>query len=265
MITIHELIQSREETVPIDPIERGSAVTRWVILADAGEDEEAAKALLKATTPEKVNELTLRDHHIKPISVNAWFGTAQYGQRAVARREFDTTGGRVNIRHALKQTRYKDDGTSEDDPNKAINVDKDGRVRGTEIIIPAMSFNETHEISSNIVTDSWIRDVRDLTGKVNDAQFRGHEPGEVLFRGVQGSNASDDLNWELTFFFLAGKNLTADTTLFDGFTITKKAHDYLHVRWKSKQENPNELIVQAPRDVLVGETYEEDDFGILTI
>jgi len=60
-------------------------------------------------------------------------------------------------------------------------------VEGVDITIPVYNFSETHYLPTLIVTPQYKADLFRLTGRTNQAPFRGFQPGEVLFLGASGS------------------------------------------------------------------------------
>jgi hypothetical protein len=76
---------------------------------------------------------------------------------------------------------------------------------GFDIIVPTCNFSETHYIAVASVTKAYKATLVSLTGKVNNAKFRGFAAGEVLFLGASGSQRGDD--WEITFKFSANSNV----------------------------------------------------------
>ena len=68
----------------------------------------------------------------------------------------------------------------------AIGVTHDN-VEGVDITIPVYSFPETHFLDAAFVTPGYYGTLFNLTGKVNDASFKGLAAGECLFLGASGS------------------------------------------------------------------------------
>jgi len=61
-----------------------------------------------------------------------------------------------------------------------------------DITVPVYSFSETHYNSLAFVTESYKQTLFGLTGKVNNAAFKGFAAGEVLFLGASGSKRGDE-------------------------------------------------------------------------
>jgi len=80
---------------------------------------------------------------------------------------------------------------------------------------------------------TYLKKVRNLVGTVNDAEFYGHEAGEVLFLGCDGQGMNET-RMELTFNFEVRKNVTGQSiTNLAGEQISYDAdgHDYVWVRY----------------------------------
>jgi hypothetical protein len=139
--------------------------------------------------------------------------------------------------------------------NCAIEADSDS-VKGVDIIVPALSWQETYDVPSGVISDTYIKAVAGLTGCVNSDGFRGFQPGEVLFAGCSGSQQWDsekgDGPWSLTYKFIASQNV-------DGLTVggisgvTKKGHEYLWVRYSG--DDTQSALVRKPIGVYVNEVY----------
>ena len=172
---------------------------------------------------------------------------------------FSTMGGTFHITEAQAQTAY---GTNAPDCGKTIGWQKDQAPEGVDIVVPQLSFTIRKRFASSSITDSYIRTLADLTGKVNNATYLGWSAGELLFLGAEGSQATATKDKEVTFHFAASRNLTGQTIA--GITsIAKKGHDYVWVKYKD-QEGAN-AIEPAAVGVYVASVYKEGDFSGLSI
>lgn len=184
-------------------------------------------------------------------------------------RSFDTGGGTQHITQALGERAY---GTSPPDMLKAINVDGD-TVAGVDIVIPQLQWSEQYDVPHQYITNEYIRKLSWVTGTVNDAQFRGFAPGEVLFLGASGSQQWDEQKgdgpWSLTYKFSASPNAGGSTPTIpaleigDIADIEKKGHEYLWVRYQDAVGG--DLLLKRPVAVYVDEVYRQEDFDQLGI
>ena len=142
----------------------------------------------------------------------------------------------------------------------AIGVSTDS-VEGTDITIPVFNFTETHYIPSALVAGAYKTTLFYLTGRVNDAPFKGFARGEVLFLGASGSQRGVD-DWEIAFKFAASPNAT-NLTVGDITGIDKKGWEYLWVRYADAEDE--ETLIKQPVAVYVERVYEYGNFALLGI
>lgn len=208
-------------------------------------------------------------------------------------RAFDTTGGTQHITNAIQgaelvetfpgsnvfvadsgERKYGVGGLNDATAmNGAIGVDDRG-VNGVDILVPALQWSESYEVPSNYVTSAYIRNVANLTATVNNATFRGFKKGEVLFTGASGSAEDDQQKgngpWSLTYKFVAspncGTNGTKPALSCGAITgVEKGGHEYLWVRYSTKEDNAKNQLGQEPIAVYVNRVYHFGDFSLLGI
>jgi len=175
---------------------------------------------------------------------------------------FDTGGGTQHItqsRSTISKTAAS--GTAPDFMG-AINVSKDS-VNGVDITVPVYNFSETHYVDDNDVDQSYKIALFNLTGKMNNAAFRGFASGEVLFLGASGSMRGSG-DWEITFKFAASPNMTSIPV--GSITVPSKlGWDYLWVRYKDEVDATAKAAVQVPAAAYVERVYDFGDFSALGI
>ncbi len=171
---------------------------------------------------------------------------------------FSTSGGTQHITQSKGTLAFAPAGQTAPDYESAINVGKDD-VQGVDITVPIFKWTETHTLPIAAVTPQYKLILFDLTGKVNQAAFRGFGIYEVLFEGVEGSIKSGE-DWELTFHFTASP--TVENQTIGDITVTgKHGWDYLWVRYQDAiSENTK---VRQPAAVYVETVYESGDFSKL--
>ncbi len=183
-----------------------------------------------------------------------------------SRFSFDTTGGTEHITQSLGSRGYT---TAAQGfiPNQfyegAINVTAHG-VQGVEIGVMRYAWSETHYIPAATVTDTYKGKIRSLTYTTNNALFKGHEAGECLFTGAQGSQRGAGEDWEITFNFIGSPNRTG-ISIGTVHNIEKKGHEYLWVVYEDEVKNSPERIIKKPVEVFVEQVYYEGDFEDLGI
>jgi hypothetical protein len=149
----------------------------------------------------------------------------------------------------------------------AIGVNGD-RIAGTEVNVPIHTWSRTHYFDPALITDAYEIAITNLMATpVNDAPFKGHDTGEVLFLGGSGA-LRDNANFEITFRFASQPNL-AEVTIGDktfgqpGGPIIKEGWEYLDVEFSRKQE-PKQLGLR-PRFLHIHKLYDKGDFSVLGI
>lgn len=137
-------------------------------------------------------------------TVGLWDGTVRYGTNPPPNADnpnggtesdwsygFDFTTTQKTVRYARKHIADRVatvQGEQAQDWNYggAINVDKDGSVKGVEIAIPTAKFNLKTWLPASLVTPTFKRGLLKTIGKCNDGDFQGCEKGELLYVACQG-------------------------------------------------------------------------------
>lgn len=174
---------------------------------------------------------------------------------------WDTTGGTHHLEQSPKTERAYN--SVNIDFEGAIGVNN-GEVAGVDVVIPALQFTERHFLADGMVTFDYVSLIRDLTGTVNDAQFRGFEAGEVLFLGARGSR-NDPGEWSVEFTFAVSKN-KRHIVIGEMEVALKKGWQYLWIHYQNEVDTTNTATVRPkPVAVYVETVYEETDFATLGI
>ena len=239
-----------------------------VYLISGTSSEASALSKLEDTAPDPWQDLVRKGCSVEPYDEVAgmWEGTAVYAPPEEVQQEvgestyrFSTGGGTQHITTSRGTTKYPT--STAPDYKNAIGVTKDG-VEGVDILVPKFEWSETHTIAAASVTTAYIAILRKLTGKTNSTAWQGYAAGEVLFLGAEGSKRGDG-DWDITFNFAAGENVTGQT-IGDITGIAKKAWEYLWIRFKDVEDTTAKAMVKQPQAVYVEKVYDEDDFSTLT-
>jgi hypothetical protein len=206
-----------------------------------------------------------------------WNVTVEYAPPSLAQQAasvsvvtFDTTGGTQHIGHSI-MTRSVSVAGGDIAPiygpvgsagGGAIGVTDDGNVEGVDITVPVYTWSEMREF-----TDAQVAQYRpywySLTGKTNNAAFKGCAAGECLFGGVSGSKrteGSTEGKWEVTAKFSASPNRTG--IVIGAMTnISKQGWDYMWIRYKASGDGHH--LVQTPLAVYVEQVYESGNLALL--
>jgi hypothetical protein len=233
-------------------------------------DELAAITAVRATAPATHNDLARGEITVEPTGPTTWDAVVQYvganeGELEVGESSysFDTGGGSQHITHCLSHiASYAPAGKTAPDFKGAIGVTTDS-VEGVDITVPVYTFGETHILANSSVTGTYKGKLFALTGKTNNATFKGFAIGECLFLGASGSKRGKG-DWEITFRFAASPNKTG-LTVGDITGIAKKGWEYLWVRYEDAVDATAKALVKKPLAVYIEKVYEEGSFTDLGI
>lgn len=240
----------------------------YVIMESAGAEitrEQAINALSSAAAASIVTGTYTVYHKsvkVEPVNLSMWLGSVSYEADPVAGDkndyEFDTTGGTMHITHDIDTVATY--GTGAPDVSGAINTNA-GSIDGVDITVPVFAFSETHHLSIGTVDAAYKNTIRNLTGKVNSAEYKGHAAGELLFLGARGNRRSGE-DWTITFYFAASENKTGLTVA--GISgIAKKGWEYVSVL--TKPVTSGDITIQETVAVYVHQVYHTAAFTGLGI
>jgi len=271
--TISESYLSRSFTL-------GRQAVRELIydIQDATNEDEAS-AILISTAPATYKALMLDSVNADPIGNDIWKGYARYVRFANDNEyTFDTGGGSQKITQSLSTVAsYAPAGQAAPDFRGSIGV-SDDKVEGVDIVAPQYQFTETKIFTDASVTTAFKLILFNLTGRTNNATFKGFAAGEVLFMGATGSKRGDE-DWSITFRFTCSPNATGlsigatPETYYGGYggsdgTITgiaKKGWEYLWVRYADFVDTFAFALVKQPVAVYVERVYYSGNYSTLGI
>ena len=270
MPTLTELLDSREWTTG----EKPTVVLHYQLAGVA--DDATVKSLLESSTPATHGGLDRDRITFEPVWVDTeagdglWDARVHYAasddrepQTGDSSFSFDTGGGTQHITQSIETIdTHVPAGAEVPDFKGAIGVTHDS-VEGVDITAPVYNFSETHYLADATVTTAYKGTLFGLTGKVNDASFKGLAAGECLFLGASGAKRGAD-DWEITFRFAASPNKTG-ITVGDITGIDKKGWEYLWVQYEDRKDPNAKVFVKHPVAACVEKVYEEGDFSDLGI
>ena len=266
MPTVEEQFYNRTET------DSESADVPYIVF-DAV-DEAAVFTAIDAAVPSTVRNLYLDTVEItERLDTDKWRAVVKYSSREWtespdSKFSFDTSGGSQHITTSKSTVnRY---GPLKADLGELIGYDAESRsVQGTDIVVPVYNFAETHFFSNAAVTSAYKQTIFGLTGKVNNASFKGFSAGEVLFLGASGSRQGDDSNdkWEISFRFGASQNATG--LVVGSITgIDKWGWEYMWIDYRDEtvtNDAGKEMWVKVPKAVYIEQVYDTGNFADLDI
>ncbi|AMV30187.1 hypothetical protein VT84_37695 [Gemmata sp. SH-PL17] len=175
---------------------------------------------------------------------------------------FSYTPHKLHITHSLETisitTRL---GALEEDFHGAINVDKDGKPEGVDIP-PDPSFLFKRTVARANVTPAYLRAIKNLCGKVSNAQFYEQAAGEVLYMGCDATFSQAE-GWSLTHSF-GGEENKINISIGPDITVpSKKGFEYLWIRYEDV--NVSNRVLPRPRAAYVERVLESGNFSILEI
>lgn len=267
MASVEERFDGRNQTVEGTLLPKLQSMDIAYVVQDVA-DSDAALAAALATIPASQDGLprtqVLLEERLGP---QAWQVRARFSNRETTPETgesvyaFDTTGGTQHITQSLNTVgRYGDAASTL--LGGAIGYDGE-RVNGVDITVPVFAFSEVHYLADSVVTNAYKGLVFRRTGTVNNASFKGLDPGECLFLGAAGTKRGTD-DWEITFRFAASPNKTALNVGSIG-GIAKKGWEYLWVQYGDVVDDAVHRLVQEPIAAYIEQVYEESDFASLGI
>ncbi len=266
-VEVEEKFESRHGTTGQNP----SVELRYVIRG-TNDDVEARNALV-ASSPAAYDPwgsglfyLPRESVTVESVGDLLWEGIVRYGsvpQTDESSFAFDTGGGTQHVTQSLTTVaRYAPSGKTAPNFKGAIGVTNDS-VEGVDITVPVYQFAETHYLPDTTVTPTYKATLFTLTGKVNNATFKGFAAGECLFLGATGSKRGSG-DWEITFRFAASPNVT-NLTIGDITGINKKGWEYLWVRYQDTEDATAKALVKRPIAAYVEQVYPYGDLSLLGI
>ena len=240
------------------------------VIRDIANDVDARTELL-ITSPATNNGLIRTDTQVEEIHDQIWLGTVRYAPSAAnppqageSSFSFETRGGTQHITQSLATVANyaSPDIPAAPDFGGAIGVTEDS-VEGVDITVPVYTFSETHYLSPSSVTSAYKGTLFALTGRVNDAVFKGLAAGECLFLGAAGTQRGDD-PWEISFAFAGSPNVTG-LSVGSITGIEKKGWEYLWVRYQAAEDATAKMLIRKPIAAYVERVYRDGSFGSLGI
>jgi hypothetical protein len=257
-ITIDERYDSREATESEDP------TTELLYVVQGTDDDALVKALVAATAPAFYDGLRRDSLAISTVGGGVWECAVRYVKlESDSQFTFDTGGGAQHVTQSLATAgSYAAPDEIAPDFHGAIGVNQD-QIEGTDVTVPVYNFTETHYIDDFLVTGAYKATLFFLTGRVNNASFKGFAKGEVLFLGASGAKRGFD-DWEITFRFAASPNVTG-LSLGSITGIDKEGWHYLWVRFTDDEDSTAKTLIKKPIAAYVEQVYEYGDFSGLGI
>ena len=228
------------------------------------DDEEEVRTLILGAAPAVYLSRVIDSVSAEPQGGGVWKAYARYVRiEDDSEYTFDTGGGTEHRTQSLSTiASYAPAGLTAPDFNGAIGVSED-RVEGVDVAAPAFEFTETHQFTDAEVDSAYRLTLFNLTGRYNNATFKGLAAGECLFLGASGSKRGDE-KWSITFRFSCSPNVTGLT--IGGITgIDKLGWEYLWLRYADFEDATAFALVKRPVAAYVERVSLPGDFSDLGI
>lgn len=237
-----------------------------------------AFAAVDSAAPSAVDKLVKKQLRFEKFTGNDMEVSAIYGEAeedsqdpgvlsslvtAKAKVSFDTTGGTQHIVTARElPVRY---GDYEYDPGYSIGWNglsgNDAEYAGVDIVVPNIRKVVTQTIRKP--TTAYENIVIDLTGTVNQFQFLGRDPGEVLFLGASWSDEGGS-SVNATYNFAIRRN-EKNKSVHEYDIPNIKGWQYVWDIVRTKKEALDSPIEVTVLGVFLSNVYKETDFRLLGI
>jgi hypothetical protein len=234
-------------------------------------DDAAARTELLAHAPASHNGLDRDEVEVEEIGDQLWLGQVRYRKAGFSIIEFpatgdfdesfETGGGTQHLTQSIS-TVHKYPSSGAPDFQGAIGATDSG-VEGVDVTVRVFNFTRTHYLEDSFVDAhraAWYA----LTGRVNNASFKGYDAGELLLLGVSGGRRRGMDDWEITFRFAASPNRT-NLSVGPLTGIDRKGWEYLWVLYEDAEDTGAKRLVKRPVAAYVEKVYEEGDFSLLGI
>ncbi|RKZ99082.1 MAG: hypothetical protein DRQ46_00200 [Gammaproteobacteria bacterium] len=222
-----------------------------------------------------VNSTGVKDNGVVQLIVT--YENVQYEEGNLQNYQFDVGTEPLHINEAYTQQNFPEPESEDSKKSKVIGLQPDGSISGVDVIIPTASYRETRSVNS-ISVEMW-RQILELTGKVNQANFKGWAKGEVLFNGANAARRQGKA-WRITYNFLIAPNITGQEIKvlklvpvkgneFDTATYDKEGWEYVWLRQsfidktaviEGKTVHTREYFVKSAH---VAQVYEYGNLGAL--
>jgi hypothetical protein len=190
------------------------------------------------------------------------------GQPGVDQYSFGVTAETTHINYGyatVKKTKY----LNIFDPidfNGAINVGKDGRPEGVDVVTPRLQWQITRYFPLAQITPAWIKTAANIVGTVNLNTFRTFATGELMLVGLSGAPDFKRKVWEITYTFDCSPNIEG-IVFGDLEPVDKRGFDYLWIKYLIQMDDsdPQKELMPRPAQVNVERVYQYRDYSVLGI
>ncbi len=262
-VSVVELFDSRQFDFGV---ETASVVLRYGMYGSQDDEEIRIKAA--EVVQVEAFGLTYQSHRITPFGGDCWYLEATYGNaefvnfddRKITYEVGSTSQHIVQSLSTITSGKAAGVAGLVPDFKGAINVVRNA-VNGVDIDFGTFIFTETVLFEDDKITTAYLRKVKSLANKVNNAAFRGWQAGEVKFNGATIGRQNSD-TYELTFRFEVSENETG-LVVNGSDPFAKEGWDYLWFVYADDESADN--LVKKVKYFYVERVYKRGDFSELGI
>lgn len=237
-----------------------------------GEDNDlVARTYARAATPWIYHGLYRQTVNLKPFGPGDWYvevpyGVSQQNEPNTYEWGFNTGGKTKRITNALAHVAsFAAAGVTPPDHKGAIGVNGNGDAEGCEVPEPAFNWWERHTLYVANYGWAYSQILKALTGKTNDAPFRGFATGQVLYKGAEGGPSKQDPALAVYTFHFEQSDDVSDQTVGDITGVAKAGWDYAWIQYERTQDEDADLPATRPLAVHVERVIYRGDFSQLGI
>lgn len=235
-------------------------------------DALTVKSIALANAPLLFGYYYRKDVRIAGRGGGIWDVDAEYGLSDKKEPEagdykwsFDTSGATKHLTQAVQHIQsYSAPGATSIDHKGAIGVTDDS-VEGVDVPDKAFRWTETWQLPLPGFGFVYSAILGQLTGRMNNAYFRGFAAGTIRFDGASGARSlKDSVLAEIAFNFAFSPS-ESGLSVGSITGIAKYGWDYLWVRYESTDDVVAKKTTPQPRQVEVDRVLFPLDFSILGI
>lgn len=175
---------------------------------------------------------------------------------------FQTTGATVHLTQSLQTISMTGRGVIvPTNFKRAIGVQGD-KVEGVDVPAPSLKWSRT--VARATLDRAYMRTIKNLTGKVNNAPFYGSPAGTVRYLGADGNFTTGE-NWSVTHQFEENENETLIDVAGDLEVPAKDGWDYLWVAYAAEVDGAGEKLAPLPNAAYVERVSKRANFALIEI
>jgi hypothetical protein len=262
--------------------EQGTAQQSRLYILRGETNPDTVLAHLVANTPANLGRLRRGDPIIRPVTVGVYEGRVTWGSTSGGSirvqpqttdffQSFETQRSEVLLTYSLEHIgSWGNAGGVSTLTGGALNIDENGVPQGVSVPTGNGILTERGFKPVGSITTAWLRTINRNAFKVNSDNFRGFEPGEVLFLGSRGEPRIANGDYEIVSQFAISENkdafvINAGAPTGEFINIPgKKGWHYLSVQYRDVPDASGRLR-KIPDLAHIDRVYDEVSFAALDL